>query len=226
MGIAMSKNFKYLDNIIHSGIKELVLDSDIVLGDNEISDRPYVIKLDVNGLVIDGNGHSIDGQDKTCMFICTAENITIKNITIKNFKFENPLMKKDMWSAINNCGGLNIMDSIFIGNYGFGGAIYNHYGSLYILHCKFINNSAGRVGGAIYNDEGLIIINNSTFTNNESIHDGGAIYSPKGVLNIRNSEFSNNFAGYDGGAIYGPKEVLNLRNCTFKDNKYDDICKW
>ena len=89
----MQKNFKYLDNQIHSGIKEIVLDSDIILGENESSDSPYIIKLDVNGLVIDGNGYSIDGKNKTCMFICTGENIIIKNITIKNFKFENPLME-------------------------------------------------------------------------------------------------------------------------------------
>lgn len=218
------QNFKYLDNLIHSGIKEIVLDSDIVLDDNESSDSPYIIKLDVSGMIIDGNGYIIDGKNKTCMFICTGDNITIKNITIKNIKFENPLMKNHMWSAINNWKGqLNIINSIFKDNYGFGGAISN-YDSLGIINCKFIHNSAGRVGGAIYN-EGLININNSIFIDNEAIHDGGAIYSPHGVLNIRNSDFSNNFAGYDGGAIYTREKVLNLKNCTFKDNKYDDICK-
>ena len=30
-----SKNFKYLDKLIHSGVKEIVLDSDIVLGRRE-----------------------------------------------------------------------------------------------------------------------------------------------------------------------------------------------
>ena len=33
-----SKNFKYLDELIHSGVKEIVLDSDIVLSDGEESE--------------------------------------------------------------------------------------------------------------------------------------------------------------------------------------------
>ena len=47
------KNFKYLDNLIHSGIKEIVLDTDIVLGDNEKSGYKDGIKLDLDDLAID-----------------------------------------------------------------------------------------------------------------------------------------------------------------------------
>ena len=221
----MLKNFKDLDNQIHSGVKEIILDSDIILEKGKSSNDDYSLKLDVDGLIIDGNGYTIDGMGKTHWILCTGRNVVIKNITIKNIKLENPLIKKDMWSAINNCGGeLIIMDSTFKNNYGFGGAIYNE-GVLIISNCKFTHNSAGRIGGAIYNREGLIIINNSIFTNNDAVHDGGAIYSPGGVLSIRNSEFNNNFAGYDGGAILAPDDVLSLKNCTFKDNKYDDVFK-
>lgn len=221
----MHKSFKYFNNLIHSGAKEIVLDSDIILSDDEISDNVYFIKLDVDNLVIDGNGYAIDGRKESCTIICTGNNITIKNITIKNIKFKNPLMRKGMWSAISNYGeNLTINDSIFTDNYGFGGAIYNE-GVLFIKNCKFTNNSAGRIGGAIQNEAGLIIIEDSIFTNNEAIHDGGAIYSPCGVLTIRRSEFYNNFAGYDGGAIYACEKNLRLMDCTFKDNKYDDVCK-
>ena len=31
----MSKNFRYLDDLIHSGVKDIILDSDIVLDDGE-----------------------------------------------------------------------------------------------------------------------------------------------------------------------------------------------
>lgn len=221
----MSKNFKDLNDLIHSGVKEIVLDSDIILENGESSNDEYSLKLDVDGLIIDGNGYAIDGRDKTHWILCTGENIIIKNITIKNIKLHHPLITKGKWSAINNCGGeLTITDSIFKNNHGFGGAIYNE-GVLIISNCKFIHNSGARVGGAIYNRDGLIIINNSIFTNNKAVHDGGAIYSPGGVLSIKNSEFSNNFAGYDGGAILAPDDVLSLENCTFKDNKYDDVFK-
>ena len=47
------KNFKYLDNLIHSEIKEIVLDTDIVLGDNEKSGYKDGIKLDLDYLAID-----------------------------------------------------------------------------------------------------------------------------------------------------------------------------
>ena len=47
------KNFKYLDNLIHSEIKEIVLDTDIVLGDNEKSGYKDGIKLDLDDLAID-----------------------------------------------------------------------------------------------------------------------------------------------------------------------------
>ena len=53
-------NFKYLDDLIHSGVKEIVLDSDIVLSDGEESQYLKGIKLDVDDITIDGKGHSID----------------------------------------------------------------------------------------------------------------------------------------------------------------------
>ena len=46
------KNFKCLDNLIHSGVKEIVLDSDIVLGSDEESQYLNGIKLDVDDLVV------------------------------------------------------------------------------------------------------------------------------------------------------------------------------
>lgn len=61
----MSKNFKDLDDLVHSGVKEIVLDSDIILEKGESSNDEYSLKFDVDGLIIDGNGYTIDGRDKT-----------------------------------------------------------------------------------------------------------------------------------------------------------------
>ena len=59
-------NFKNLDELIHSGAKEIVLDSDFVFDDeNEYSDG---IKLDVDDLVIDGDGHVIDAYHAARIF--------------------------------------------------------------------------------------------------------------------------------------------------------------
>ena len=58
-------NFKDLDDLIHkSDAKEIVLDSDIVLDDGEESEYLEGIKLDIDDLVINGNGHLIDACGK------------------------------------------------------------------------------------------------------------------------------------------------------------------
>ena len=64
-----SKNFKYLDDLIHSGAKEIVLDSNIVLNDEEESEYSEGIKLDVDNLVIDGQGYTINVKGKTRIFL-------------------------------------------------------------------------------------------------------------------------------------------------------------
>ena len=62
------ENFKYLDNLIHSGVKEIVLDSDIVLGSDEESQYLNGIKLDVDDLAIGRNGHAIDYRKMSYLF--------------------------------------------------------------------------------------------------------------------------------------------------------------
>ena len=74
------KNFKYLDELIHSGAKEIILDSDIFLDSNEELEYLKGIELDVNNIVIDGNGHTIDANGKARIFKSSSRNIMIKNI--------------------------------------------------------------------------------------------------------------------------------------------------
>ena len=93
------ENFKYLDNLIHSGAKEIVLNSDIVLGEDEESQYLEGIELDVDELTIDGNGHAIDARRLTRIFFCTGKNIIIKNIILKNG------FTKENGGAINNNEG-------------------------------------------------------------------------------------------------------------------------
>ena len=102
-----NRNFRYLDELIHSGVKEIVLDSDIILSEEESKCENGII-INVDGLVIDGKGHTIDVRGKTRIFYCTGKNITIKNITLKNgFTEKNG-------GAIFNQGELTIIDSSLI----------------------------------------------------------------------------------------------------------------
>lgn len=213
-----SKNFKYLDDLIHSGEKEIVLDSDIVLSDGEESEYRDGIELYRYGLTIDGNGHTIDARRKARIFHCTGENITIKNIVLKNGYAEED--HDSGGGAILNAGELTICDSTFTGNTVMdsgteyttfdyvaycesgGGAIYNS-GELAICRCILSNNVVERyTGGAIHNGRGgVLTITDSTLTENStSDDDGGAIFN-WGELAIVKSTLKNNMARLSGGAI-------------------------
>ena len=203
------KNFKYLDNLIHSGAKEIILDSNIVLGDDEESEYKDGIKLDVDDLTIDGNGYTIDAQGLTQIFCCTGKNVTIKNIILKNGFAE------DYGGAIYNRGELTITESTLTKNTaGDGGAIYNdEYGELTITESTLTKNTA-EYGGAIHN-WGELTITESTLTKNTA-GDGGAIGN-RGELTITESTLTKNTAEYGGGAINNRGE-LTITKSTLNNN--------
>ena len=167
----MSKNFKYLDDLIHSGKKEIVLDSDIILEDSEESEYLYGIKLDLDDIVIDGNGHAIDACEKTRIFGIKGKNIIIKNITLKNG------FSQLAGGAIFNDCHLTIKDSTLTKNKAKkGGAIYNNEkNSLTIINSTLNENIAEEDGGAIRNNHSKLSIRRSTMNNNTAERDGGAI---------------------------------------------------
>ena len=189
--VLSSNNFKYLDELIQSGVKEIVLDSDISLGHNEKSKYPSGIRLTVDDLVIDGNGHSIDACQQTSIFYCNAKNITIKNIILKNGSNTHG-------GAINIYeGNLKIIESTLTQNHASnvnshqGGAIYNSRGDLCIVKTAFIENTGG-TGGAVYNDRGKVNIIKSTFTKNTTrMRSGESVYNKEGNVEIDDAVFDN-----------------------------------
>lgn len=210
-----SKNFKYLDELIHSGVHEIVLDSNIILTETEASEYLEGIKLDVDGLVIDGNGHYIDACEKTRIFHCSAEGIALKNITLKNANTESN------GGAIYNKGDLTITDSAFSNNTGngifSGGAICNWEGRIRISRSSFTGNVAnGRYngGGAIYSLLGEVIIKQSSFTDNRtngSQSNGAALYNKKGIMKLADVEFQTNIVRDDtSNDLYNDEGVILL----------------
>ena len=118
-------NFSDLDDLIHSGVTNIVLDSDVVLDSDEKSRYLKGIVLDVDGLVIDGAGHTVDARRKARIFHCRAEGVVLKNFTFKR--------------------GFSVN----------GGAIYNDHGDLNIENSRFEASSSKKWGGAIYNSGDL-----------------------------------------------------------------------
>lgn len=95
-----SYNFEYLDKLVHSGEDEIFLDDDVVLGNLEEFKYGDGISLDVDDLIIDGKGHTIDAQGKIRIFHCTGENVTLKNITLK-MDFHRKTVGQFTWKRVN-----------------------------------------------------------------------------------------------------------------------------
>lgn len=115
-------NFKELDRLIHSNIKRVTLTEDVVLEEGEEQIYKNGIEIDLDGLIIDGNGHTIDAGDKTRIFNIRAQ----LQVIIVNVVFKNGLHREG------------------------GGAISNFSKFLTLGHCTFEHNTANE-GGAIYN---------------------------------------------------------------------------
>lgn len=229
-GVYMQKNFRYLDDLIHSGAKRIVLDADIVLDDDEEDEYYEGIDIDVERLVIDGAGHTVDARGKVRIFHVSAINVKINNITLKNGNFLNG-------GAIFNKCFLQISNVNFESNSSdMGGAIFNAF-QLKAFDCNFSNNHSSFEGGAIFNG-GKFHGEYCSFTSNMSLLQGGAVYNCA-VLHICNSVFKSNVSREIGGAIFSEKEEIRLSsppyrsmveicnvcciNCEFEDNEPDDI---
>ena len=131
-------NFKYLDNLIHSGKKKIILDSDIILGDGEEEIYSEGIKIDVDHILIDGNGHTIDAREKVRIFEIESIDVDIFNITFKNGFYEGD--RDDDGGAILNHGVVCFKDCNFINNSSNYGSAINNEMKLCILDCNFNGN--------------------------------------------------------------------------------------
>lgn len=241
----MSRNFKYLDDLIQRKDKKIVLDFDIELTEDEELEYWDGIKLDKD-VLIDGKGHRIDACGKARIFDCSGKHIRLKNIILKNGKAINGGAIK-----ISKDSNLEIIESKFIYNIangtcneGNGGAILNK-GNLKLLKSTFENNMAKGEGGAIRNygklniaesifnknkaKRGAAIINRNDLTISKTIFDdntaewyGGAIFHNWGQASILESEFINNSVTEDhgnGGAICNwMRSQLNITKSSFKQN--------
>lgn len=177
-------------------------------GDSDFKEGIGIIR---DNIVIDGDGHTIDGAGQARIF-----NITSNNVTLKNINFINGY-SDDCGGAIAAKNGI-VLDSFFTNNSAkTGGAIYfDESGD--VTGSRFGNNSCqddNGDGGAVYfNGEGRVSY--SLFTNNTAGDYGGAIHFNENGT-VSDCSFTNNTSGYYGGAVYFWK-AGKIENSNFKGN--------
>ena len=193
------KDFKYLDNLIHRGLAEIMLNSDIILAEGEESIYGEGIKLDMEKVTIDGKGHTIDAKSLAGIFHSNSKGITLKNITFRN----------STCAIYNDEGEMRMENCRFIENASRsnGAAIHNYKGIVDISQCRFIQNSA-KMGGAICNYRAQMTIRKSKFRKNHAEFFGGAIYSAGDDVKLISSQLSENTADIGGGIFSGNGNLI------------------
>lgn len=216
-----------LNDLIHCGDKEIILENDfnfIYLNSNEYYYNRKAIEIDVDNLIIDGQGHSIDGANQYGIFKITGKNIILRNInfinaqggfienhgdslTIEDCSFINSKLSEYHYDIFDyNCLGGWSKGSLFCG-----GAIFNKNGKINIINSVFKSNIVDDSGGAIFNKKGLIDIKNSIFEDNSSKLSANDIYNDKGKIILTDCEFKGEYSD-----IIFNKEDLSIDKCDFK----------
>ena len=174
-------DFEDLNSTINGGSSTIELDRNYTYTSSFNNGEGIVISQ--NNTIIDGKGHSINGNGQSRIFNVTATTVTLKNIVF-----------------INGFAAAN------------GGAIRGYGDNLRVLNCTFINNTASQWGGAIYSyPNSYSVFYNSTFINNNA-YIGGALATIYGYRqDVLNCIFDSNTARDEGGAlaIYGTLETTN-----------------
>lgn len=197
-------------------------------GDYNITDvLIYSKKYEGQNLIINGNGHTIDGNNKEQFMYLNNVNITLKNAIIQNTVYDENKSAGvfEMISPSN----LTIVNSTFNNNLGDKkGSVITNRGNTKIINSTFKNNTANHVGGAIWSTGeygGSLNLSNNTFENNiANVNDNNErtaiVYSVAGGLNIiDNNKFINN----TGRCIHCFNYTsTNITNNVFDSNKLND----
>ena len=190
-------------------------------------------------VTVDGNGHELNGNKSSRIFLVEADNVVLKNIkfvngkhtqkggavyiTGKNCKIINCSFIGGSANSGGGAYGGTVINSSFTGNSAsYGGALSNAEA----INCTFENNIGKVHSGALLNVNAYncTLTNNSApyagamkegssinciFTNNHAKY-GGAIYNSF----TQGSVFNDNYANTSGGAAYNS----TVTDCNFTNN--------
>ena len=167
-------------------------------------------------LTIDGNNHTLNGLNKSCIFKINADNVVIKNINFVNGynKKGNSVFWNGNNGVLSNCRFMNTANSEYISE---SSAVYWHGSYGVLSNCTFMNNYANSIevrAGAVYWDGNNGVLSNCSFINN-SVKDRTVYWKGSdGVLS--NCSFVNNSVKDSAVYWYGSNGVLS--NCSFMNN--------
>ena len=175
-------------------------------------------------LTIDGDDHTISGDDTYAILVVEDADLTVKNVTMEK------------GSGINGGGiyiqdGLLIIDNVVITeNYArdHGGGIYVTFGSLDIKgDSEITRNSAGDSGGGIWvNNANVTMVDAEISENVTAASGGGGMYFTSGTiahsLEVMTSTFKKNEATLDGGGLRVSNGIGSIVRSSFIENTADD----
>lgn len=170
-------------------------------------------------ITIDGQGHTIDGDEDYRIFYIPANYVTIQNLKLIDGDCdEGAAIYADKYLTVKKCEFTNNKASDR------GGAIY--CGTITCNNCTFENNKAKKYAGAIYiNDKEVSTIKNSKFINNTSPFNGGAINidDTSAHVVIKNNSFKGNTVDKDGegSIIYNYGHFDKISNNYYGTNNPD-----
>ena len=174
------------------------------LPDNDYSYKDGII-ID-KSITINGNGHTINGNNQARAFYINAHDVILNNIAFLNEYASSG--GSVVWYGDNgtlvNCSFVKCFSQDT------GGAVDWRSPNGVIGNCSFVNCQASNDGGAVYCDGDYGILSNCSFVNSSSCR-GGGIYCAASDFTLINSTFEGNSAqnGSDWYSIY-PLNVINI----------------
>ena len=212
--------FTDLANEIANAGSQLNLDKNYHFTENDSEEYKYGIKIE-KSIVINGNGHTIDGQYQAAIFDISGSNVILNNISFMHFSSDN------MGSAVHWSGANGILanSSFYYGSSNVGGAVFWSGANGILANSSFLDTYAGSFGGAVYWSGADGVLANSSFENiNSNGYSGGAIDWGGARGTLSNCSFVRCYirgvSEWDsGGAIiwdgaYGTLSNSNFINCS------------
>ena len=221
---ASSGTFTDLANEIAKAGNTLNLNRDYCYNDK--TDSKYENGIDIaKGITINGNGHTIDINNKKVALNIKSANVVLNNIKFMNcYSQDTGAVLADYSSKITNC---RVIDCSFVNCHCevFSGAIYWGGPDFILSGCNFIDCSGGTYGGAvcIANNKGSLI--DCSFVNCHALppYDGFNSFGwgKGGAINIYGDNIVMSGCSFtdcssnDGGAVYLSGNKNTLSDCSF-----------